>query len=242
MFIYPHWRVDTPAQAWQWLLSPGRRCALLGLSSGRSAGGGPELLAGLLFFGGTLFPALGFFNVYPFMFSYGGRSLPIPGLPRLDRAGGRPGPVTKTLRCRPGRSPAAKRASVSSTAGAGPPPDIGRTDLAPGPHLPERGDPLPRHACPQSRQLADGLQPRRRTGRQGPEDRGGGEISAGSGIEAGSVRRPQQSRHSSGPCRKTGRGDRPIPPGHRRRRGGSGLRQGPGPVLLVPGERGEHVL
>src|ERR1019366_861833 len=30
----------------------------------------PGLSAGFLFFVGTLFPALGFFNVYPFLFSY----------------------------------------------------------------------------------------------------------------------------------------------------------------------------
>jgi tetratricopeptide (TPR) repeat protein len=66
-FTYPRWKLD-PAAWWQygfplsvlalvaglWLLSRRRR--------------GP--LAAFLFFAGTLFPALGFFNVYPFIYSY----------------------------------------------------------------------------------------------------------------------------------------------------------------------------
>jgi tetratricopeptide (TPR) repeat protein len=66
-FTYPRWKVDQSAW-WQygfllgvlavgaglWLWSPRRR--------------GP--LAAFLFFAGTLFPALGFFNVYPFIYSY----------------------------------------------------------------------------------------------------------------------------------------------------------------------------
>ena len=68
-FIYPRWTVD-PA-AWRQYLFPAALLALLAflcrlaLTQRRR---GP--LAGFLFFAGTLFPALGFFNVYPFLYSY----------------------------------------------------------------------------------------------------------------------------------------------------------------------------
>jgi len=67
MFIYPHWRMD-PSQAWQYLY-PLAALALLGLLW-RQRRRFPGVLAAFLFFVGTLFPALGFFNVYPFMYSY----------------------------------------------------------------------------------------------------------------------------------------------------------------------------
>jgi len=70
IFIYPRWHLD-PAAAWQWLF-PAAALALLAAAvvaswrhpRGRSA------LAALLLFAGALFPVLGFFNVYPFLFSY----------------------------------------------------------------------------------------------------------------------------------------------------------------------------
>jgi protein O-mannosyl-transferase len=65
IFIYPRWTVD-PAQAWQWLWPLGALALLVVLARGRRRGP----LAALLFFGGTLFPALGFFNVFPFLFSF----------------------------------------------------------------------------------------------------------------------------------------------------------------------------
>jgi len=67
MFTYPRWNVD-PAAGEQYLYPIG----LLGLAAGlwllrrRYRG----TLAGFLFFVGTLFPALGFFNVFPFIYSY----------------------------------------------------------------------------------------------------------------------------------------------------------------------------
>jgi protein O-mannosyl-transferase len=64
-FIYPRWTVD-PAQAWQWLFPLAALVLLAGLWLGRRRGA----IAGLLFFVGTLFPALGFINVFPFMFSF----------------------------------------------------------------------------------------------------------------------------------------------------------------------------
>jgi tetratricopeptide (TPR) repeat protein len=70
-FFYPRWEID-PAEWWQYLF-PAAVLAV-GLAFWRlafSQGGrnrGP--LAGFLFFAGTLFPVLGFFNVYPFRYSY----------------------------------------------------------------------------------------------------------------------------------------------------------------------------
>ena len=66
VFIYPRWKVSQTA-GWQYLY-PGAALLLLGaLCWVRRRWRGP--LAGLLFFAVTLFPALGFFNVYPFRYS-----------------------------------------------------------------------------------------------------------------------------------------------------------------------------
>jgi tetratricopeptide (TPR) repeat protein len=65
MFIYPRWTVD-PAQAWQWLFPLAALVLLVGLWRRRQRGA----MAGLLIFVGTLFPALGFINVFPFLFSF----------------------------------------------------------------------------------------------------------------------------------------------------------------------------
>jgi hypothetical protein len=67
MFIYPRWNV--PAGVGLGLALAGAAAgltALLWLIRGRTRGP----LAGWLCFAGSLFPALGFFNVYPFIFSY----------------------------------------------------------------------------------------------------------------------------------------------------------------------------
>jgi tetratricopeptide (TPR) repeat protein len=64
-FIYPRWNVSQ-AVWWQYLF-PAAALLLLGVLVWRRWRGP---LAGLLFFVGTLFPALGFFNVYPFRFSF----------------------------------------------------------------------------------------------------------------------------------------------------------------------------
>jgi tetratricopeptide (TPR) repeat protein len=67
-FIYPRWQLDTAA-LWQWAF-PAAAAALLATlwALRRVTGNGP--LAAMLFFGGTLFPALGFINVYPMLFSF----------------------------------------------------------------------------------------------------------------------------------------------------------------------------
>jgi tetratricopeptide (TPR) repeat protein len=66
-FIYARWRVN-PVVWWQYVY-PAAALLLFGALAGlRSRWRGP--LAAFLFFGGTLFPALGFFNVYPFRYSF----------------------------------------------------------------------------------------------------------------------------------------------------------------------------
>ena len=67
MFTYPRWTIDA-SQPPQWLFPIGALVLGIALAAFASRHRGP--LAGYLFFCGTLFPALGFFNVYPFVFSY----------------------------------------------------------------------------------------------------------------------------------------------------------------------------
>ena len=67
MFIYPRWEVS--ASLWRQYLFPIAAMALgagLWLIRGRTR----APLAAFLFFVGTLFPVLGFFNVYPFVYSF----------------------------------------------------------------------------------------------------------------------------------------------------------------------------
>jgi Flp pilus assembly protein TadD len=67
VFIYPRWKVD-PAALAQYLYPLAALAALVALWRLRKRF--PGALAGALFFLGTLFPALGFFDVYPFLFSF----------------------------------------------------------------------------------------------------------------------------------------------------------------------------
>jgi len=67
IFIYPHWTVD-PAAVWPYAFPLAVAALGLALWTMRRRSRGP--LAALLFFVGTLLPALGFLNVYPFVFSY----------------------------------------------------------------------------------------------------------------------------------------------------------------------------
>jgi tetratricopeptide (TPR) repeat protein len=66
-FFYPHWTIDASAW-WQWLLPAAVVAAGVILWQNARRHRGP--LAALLIFAGTLFPVLGFFNVYPFRYSY----------------------------------------------------------------------------------------------------------------------------------------------------------------------------
>ncbi|TMH09046.1 MAG: tetratricopeptide repeat protein, partial [Betaproteobacteria bacterium] len=67
VFIYPRWNVSQ--DMWWQYIYPAAVIAVVAVAwSLRRHSRGP--LAGLLYFAGTLFPALGFFNVYPFLFSF----------------------------------------------------------------------------------------------------------------------------------------------------------------------------
>jgi len=66
-FFYRRWDVGAEAHGWiGYLVAAAGVTAALWVCRRRSRG----LLAGWLLFVGSLFPALGFFNVYPFVFSY----------------------------------------------------------------------------------------------------------------------------------------------------------------------------
>lgn len=67
VFIYPRWTIDASVW-WQWLFLLAVAATGLGLLWHARRQRGP--LAAFLLYGGTLFPALGFLNVYPFLFSY----------------------------------------------------------------------------------------------------------------------------------------------------------------------------
>jgi tetratricopeptide (TPR) repeat protein len=66
-FVYPRWKID-PADPVQYLAPAAAVAALTALGMIRNRSRGP-LCAGLLF-AGTLFPALGFFNLFPFIYSF----------------------------------------------------------------------------------------------------------------------------------------------------------------------------
>jgi protein O-mannosyl-transferase len=67
VFVYPRWIVD-PAVWWQWLFPLAAIALLVVLFV--MARRRRTLPAGLLFFIGSLFPVLGFFNVYLFLYTY----------------------------------------------------------------------------------------------------------------------------------------------------------------------------
>jgi tetratricopeptide (TPR) repeat protein len=67
MLFYPRW--DLPAGVWQMLFPVAFAALLAGLWLGRGRiGRGP--LTAMLFFAGTLFPALGFINIFPMRYSF----------------------------------------------------------------------------------------------------------------------------------------------------------------------------
>lgn len=67
VFVYPRWNVSQGVW-WQYLYPAAALAALAGLWILRKRM--PGALAGALFFLVTLFPALGFFDLYPFLFSF----------------------------------------------------------------------------------------------------------------------------------------------------------------------------
>jgi len=64
-FVYPRWDLP-PGGSWGWPLTA--VAVVVALWRGRKRARGP--LAAVLLFAGTLFPVLGFFNVYPFVYSF----------------------------------------------------------------------------------------------------------------------------------------------------------------------------
>ncbi|CAG0980241.1 Magnetosome protein MamA [Gammaproteobacteria bacterium] len=66
-FIYPRWRPDTLSLA-QWIFPAAALLALASLWGVRTRSRAPIAVA--LLFAGSLFPALGFFDVYPFRYSF----------------------------------------------------------------------------------------------------------------------------------------------------------------------------
>jgi tetratricopeptide (TPR) repeat protein len=67
-FIYPRWEIDAGAP-WQYLFPVAALAALIALWRLRTRIGRGPLVA-VLFFAGTLVPALGFFDLYPFRYSF----------------------------------------------------------------------------------------------------------------------------------------------------------------------------
>ncbi len=68
IFIYPRWSIDRSAW-WQYVYPAAALAVLVALGALRGRLGRGPLVAAL-FFGGTLAPALGFFNIYPFIYSF----------------------------------------------------------------------------------------------------------------------------------------------------------------------------
>jgi len=68
MFIYPRWQIDAGVW-WQWLFPLAALGVVMLLWCQRERWGRGPLVA-VLYFGGTLFPALGFSNVYPMRYSF----------------------------------------------------------------------------------------------------------------------------------------------------------------------------
>lgn len=68
VFIYPRWQLDAADPLQFWPLAVVVVVAMLALVGFLRGHRGPGLL--LAFFAGTLFPALGFFNVYPMRYSF----------------------------------------------------------------------------------------------------------------------------------------------------------------------------
>ena len=67
LFIYPRWQVD-PRAWWQYLFPLAVAALLLAAAAIRRRTRAP--LAAVLYFGGTLVPVMGFFNLYTFRFSF----------------------------------------------------------------------------------------------------------------------------------------------------------------------------
>ncbi len=217
MFIYPRWSLDAGSLR-PWLPALGWAAALGGAALlVRSGRRGP--LAGLLLFGGVLFPAMGFFNVYAMRYSWvadhfayqavavaaavlvcGAASLLAPLPPLMSQAGDR---------ARPGRPLRSRDADVPAGTG-----------------LQGRGDPLAAHAR-EERRLLHLPHELRQPPPRGGEDRRG--RLASDALPRDQARRradPAEPRPRRRGAREL-RGGRHAPPRRPRRR--SLRRRGPGP-------------
>lgn len=67
-FMYPRWQIDA-AVWWQYVFPVAAVAVVVGLAAFRRRLGDGPLIA-VLFYAGTLVPALGFFNVYPMRYSF----------------------------------------------------------------------------------------------------------------------------------------------------------------------------
>ncbi len=125
-FFYRRWTLDA-AQLWQWLFPLAAVAVVAALAALRGRlGRGP--LTAVLFFGGTLFPALGFLNVFPFRYSWvadhfqylasmGLIALAVGAL--VHRLAPAPAAIPKTAR--PDARPTARRAAPPVPPAAAPP-------------------------------------------------------------------------------------------------------------------------
>jgi tetratricopeptide (TPR) repeat protein len=68
LFVYPRWEINK-ADGWQYLFPTTALLLVVVLWAWRKHIGAGPLIA-MLFFAGTLFPALGFFDVFPFRYSF----------------------------------------------------------------------------------------------------------------------------------------------------------------------------
>ena len=109
MFNYPRWTIDASAW-WQYLYPIASAGAVAALVAFRHRSRAP--LAAALFFIGTLFPALGLFNVYPFRYSFVADHFQY--LASLGVIAGISAGVTLALRRWPGVSPLALAAVVAA--------------------------------------------------------------------------------------------------------------------------------
>ena len=221
IFFYPHWEVKA-WPAWASLYPLAVAALMAGLWLFRRRSRGP--LAGLMFYVGSLFPALGFFNVYPFVYSYvadhfqylatfGVVALAAAGWAWWDSwsvearrqiAGPQPSGFSKLRRLRVcGRRPPDRRRRRDLR--------VGNSDLAAVPALSRSSHPLPGDARAKSGFLDGPQQFRFFPGRSRPFPRSDHAISGGVAPEAGL--RPgalQPGQRAGQDPRPRARCDRPL--------------------------------
>ncbi len=173
-FIYPRWQIDVRAW-WQYVFPLGVVALAIGLWSIRRWSRAP--LAALLFFAGTLFPVLGFFNLYTFRYSLVANHyqyLASLGAITLAAAG-----AARQLETLAALASAGRLWSMPHPVG-----DPGRLDLAAEPHVCRRGNALWADDRRESRLRHGSQQPQRDFAVSGKTRRGAGPLSEGAGDRA----------------------------------------------------------